>query len=633
MIENSADFVLKTYLNPVYLHSFPDPFILKFRGEYFAYCTGLRADGTVFTVLNSRDLVNWTEIGGALEKLENDAPHYWAPEVIYSNGKFYLYYSVGNETYMELRVAVSDAPGGGFVDAGVKLTDEEFAIDAHVFTDDDNKRYLFYATDFLTHSHIGTGIVVDKMIDFFKLEGNPRPVTRAKYDWQIYDANRIEKGGVRWHTVEGAFVLKRKNKYFLMFSGGNWQNISYGVSFAVTDSIESQKEWTQFSDGEKVFPILRTIPEKVLGPGHNSVVRGLNNREFYCIYHRWTENGRVLAIDRMNFAGNRIFVEGASFTPQIAPFPPNIIDFFDDENFKRQTKGKWNFSANEAVCEFSERSEIIYQSNTKSFLCEFSLRLVESIDEKSSFGFSLKSKNETILDFSIFPALNQAIVRFGKERFFQIPEDFNFSEIHFLRVEVDEFRIKFSLDDTVLLFDEMLAKKSTQISLAAKNSKAGFSGFAVSEGFEDLFDWTDTEIERRGWEKSSDKSVWRVENQELIFENKSETETFLTKGAAHKNFEFAVNIRLLESFGAEADFGFVVLDAQDKIIQKFSLTNVENYSAEDLRQFRFLKSGEKLIFQLEETSLREITAPEICRIGVFTKHSRIALETVRLTVL
>ncbi len=275
------------YLNPVYPRSFPDPFILKFRGEYFAYCTDFWRDGKVFGILHSRNLVDWTEIGGAMNRLETDAPFYWAPEVTYADGKFYLYYSVGNETLMEIRVAVSNRPDGGFVDCGKRLTTEDFAIDAHVFTDTGGERYFFYATDFLDHSHIGTGTVVDKMIDWQTLAGNPRPVTRAKYDWQIYDPNRREKGGVRWHTVEGAFVLKRKGIYYEMFSGGNWQNVTYGVSFAITDDISRDEEWAQFSDGEKVLPILRTVPDLAVGPGHNSVIRGLNNREFFCVYHRW----------------------------------------------------------------------------------------------------------------------------------------------------------------------------------------------------------------------------------------------------------------------------------------------------------------------------------------------------------
>src|SRR5580765_9035057 len=122
----------ETYTNPVYPHSFPDPFVLKFRGEYFAYCTGNGPDGNVFGILRSADLVDWTPVGSAMAPLESRPPFYWAPEVVYDNGKFYLYYSAGNEILMEIRVAVSDRPNGGFVDADARLTHEEFAIDAHV---------------------------------------------------------------------------------------------------------------------------------------------------------------------------------------------------------------------------------------------------------------------------------------------------------------------------------------------------------------------------------------------------------------------------------------------------------------------------------------------------------------------
>ncbi|HKP71102.1 MAG TPA: glycoside hydrolase family 43 protein, partial [Pyrinomonadaceae bacterium] len=321
----------RTFVNPVFAESFPDPFVLKYKGEYFAYCTGNADDGTIFGVLHSRDLVSWTKLGGAMTPLDPSPPYYWAPEVTYDNGKFYLYYSAGNETFMEIRVAVSDTPEGGFRDSGVRLTNEDFAIDAHVFIDDDRTKYLFYATDFLEHTHIGTGTVVDRMLDWFTLEGNPRPVTTAKYDWQVYDPARAEKGGVRWHTVEGPAVLKRKGKYFEMFSGGNWKNTTYGVSFASTDDIHESDEWSQYSDGETALPILRTIPDKIVGPGHNSVVRGPNGRELYCVYHRWTDSGRVMAIDRMDFAGDRIFVVGATDTPQPAPFQPSV-------------RGPWNSS-------------------------------------------------------------------------------------------------------------------------------------------------------------------------------------------------------------------------------------------------------------------------------------------------
>ena len=131
------------YVNPVYPKSFPDPYVLKYCGAYYAYATGHAPDGNVFQILRSKDLIEWEEAGSAMRPLEDDHPFYWAPEVFYDNGKFYLYYSVGNEALMHLRVAVSDRPDKNFVDSGKQLTREEFAIDAHVFVDDDGTKYLF----------------------------------------------------------------------------------------------------------------------------------------------------------------------------------------------------------------------------------------------------------------------------------------------------------------------------------------------------------------------------------------------------------------------------------------------------------------------------------------------------------
>jgi GH43 family beta-xylosidase len=654
----SADFTVfttETYLNPVYPRSFPDPFVLKFRGEYFAYCTDFWRDGRVFGVLQSRDLVNWTEIGGAMQKLDTDAPFYWAPEVIYANGKFYLYYSVGNEALMELRVAVSDRPGGGFIDSGKKLSTEDFAIDAHVFTDTDGQKYLFYATDFLHHSHIGTGTVVDKMTDFYTLEGNPRPVTRARFDWQVYDPHRKEKGGVRWHTVEGPFILKRKEIYYEMFSGGNWQNISYGVSFAVTDDIARREEWTQFSDGEKILPILRTIPDLVVGPGHNSVIRGTNNRELYCVYHRWTEHGRTLCIDRMDFASNRIFIKGATNTPQIAPYKPTFADFFDSEslNKKWQTVGDWKISDHEIVCDSLDESRLIYDSETQGFLCEFYLRAIESADKASAFGFCLLNETAETFKFLLLPGSNLAVI-YGTDRAetFELPEDFEAAAFHLLRVDCDARMIKISLDEANFRFEKVLETTSTRIALAAENMRAGFSAFSLTEGFEDLFDWQDSQIEERGWHKLSGAGDCRVENGELFLSNKNETDVILTKGSAAENFEFAVNIRLIETFGENAALGFLILNDRnehlyrfvfegergnfylsiDGDLQKFSLP--EDFAPENYHQFRLLKLKDKVFLQLEKIDLGAISlADDKSKIALFCRNSSIALETVRLTVL
>src|SRR5215208_713355 len=185
----------KTYTNPVYAGSMPDPFVLRHRGVYYAFGTTggeRKADGRIFTVLRSANLVDWQERGGALVPPSVDAAYqYWAPEVAHHGGTFFLYYSMGGkeEEKFELRVAKSDGPEGPYRDAGVKLIDcrdNRFTIDAHPFRDDDGQWYLFYARNYPDTeggAHPGTGLAVDRLVGMTRLAGECRTVLRARHPW------------------------------------------------------------------------------------------------------------------------------------------------------------------------------------------------------------------------------------------------------------------------------------------------------------------------------------------------------------------------------------------------------------------------------------------------------------------
>jgi GH43 family beta-xylosidase len=313
----------RTWQNPVYPHACPDPFAFRHDGSFWCISSGKRFQGDeewAYPVLRSPNLVDWEQVSYALPLLGADYPECWAPEMYQMDGRFYLYHSVGNEETMQIRVAVADSPVGPFVDMG-GLTTEPFAIDAHIFTDDDGSRWCFYAVDFFD-GRIGTGIVMDRLLDPLTLAGRPRVVARAEHDWQVYDPARKEKGGVKWHTVEGPFVLKQHGRYYMTFSGGNWTNESYGVAYAVTDSLESSEPWHQPVDGVNQLPLLRTDREQgVIGPGHNSAVLGPDGRTLYCVYHRWdpVQRVRVMAIDRLGWEGDRLVVHGPTTTPQPMP--------------------------------------------------------------------------------------------------------------------------------------------------------------------------------------------------------------------------------------------------------------------------------------------------------------------------
>ncbi len=399
------------YHNPVLNQPAADPFVLKHAGVYWCYATGTSPDGRRFPVFQSRDLVTWQFVAGALAPLPGDASCYWAPEVTEYNGRFYLYYSVGDEAHMQLRVAVATAPAGPFEDSGHVLTSEQFAIDGHVYVAADGVRYLFYATDFLEHSHVGTGTVVARLADWFHLAEPPRPVTRAQFDWQVYDPQRAEKGGVRWHTIEGPFVLRHKGRFYQMFSGGNWQNVSYGVSYAVAERLDTADEWRQVADGETVLPVLRTIPGVVIGPGHNSVVRGPDNQQLFCIYHRWAadQSDRVLCIDPLDWAGERLIVLGPSNAALPAPNPPTFADWFDDERAVdlgvgwATQSGAWSIGAGAAHVAGAGLARC--ETRTAALVCEVTLRAADSAP--GGYGLALLAGDDVLARCLILPEVGQ----------------------------------------------------------------------------------------------------------------------------------------------------------------------------------------------------------------------------------
>jgi beta-xylosidase len=312
-----------TYTNPVYSAYFADPFVLGHEGVYYAYGTGAatHVNARVFEVLRSTDLVHWESLGGALEPLEGEWRDYWAPEVAFRDGLFYMYYSAGvGDVGQRLRVAIAERPQGPFHDAGVVLTgDDPFTIDASPFQDDDGQWYLFYARDFLDGERVGTALVVDRLEEMTRLAGEPRTVLRASSDWQLYAKARTMYGRVYdWHTLEGPFVVKRRGHYYCFYSGGAWPEPSYGVSYAVAD--HPLGPWVEPHAGSA--KILRTIPERVIGPGHNSVVVGPDGQD-YIVYHAWDvqKTGRRMCIDLLEWTSDGPITTGPSFAPRAAPAP------------------------------------------------------------------------------------------------------------------------------------------------------------------------------------------------------------------------------------------------------------------------------------------------------------------------
>lgn len=308
---------------PVHGEYFADPYVLRLGdGSYVAYGTGRPpAQGDlVFEALVSTDLVAWRPRGAVMRRLsETYGDEYWAPEVVESDGSWWLYYSVGHGiSGHHIRVARSAWPFGPFVDQGINLTPREmFAIDAHPFQDDDGSWYLFFARDVVSGRRPGTQLAVMQLATMTTPAGESTTVLEPNADWQLFERGRSMYGETfDWHTLEGPSVVKRDGLYWLTYSGGAWTGDGYAVSWAVAP--HPLGPWSHAPAGSQ--PLLATGAHDLIGPGHNSLVVAPDGLDAIA-FHAWDaeHDARKMHVHRISFRPEGPWVDGPIQGPSILP--------------------------------------------------------------------------------------------------------------------------------------------------------------------------------------------------------------------------------------------------------------------------------------------------------------------------
>jgi beta-xylosidase len=293
-----------TFTNPVFDRDFPDPFVLQAGDTYYAYATN--GNGQQVQTATSKDLVHWAPGPDALPKVGKWAypGNTWAPAVLY-DGAYVLYYTASSGTQCIGR-AVADNPRGPFVDrwpsALVCQQSDGGSIDPDPFRDDDGSLYLYWKND---GNSIGkpTHIWAQRLShDGTQLVGKPHDT--GETNDQVWEAQ----------VVEGPTMWKHDGRYYLFYSGGNYQDDTYAVGYATCSTpLGPCKDAPE-------NPILKTAC-RAHGPGHNALIDV--HGQTWIVYHAWRPNhrgnARVLWIDKLDWRNGKPVVEGPTCTPQQAP--------------------------------------------------------------------------------------------------------------------------------------------------------------------------------------------------------------------------------------------------------------------------------------------------------------------------
>jgi len=304
-VVSSAQQKQKTISNPILPGYYADPAIVKDKGSYYIYATIDPWGKEELAVFETKDFIkfeqkhlNWPTKAACTSPTSKNSM-VWAPSVVKGkDNKFYMYVAVGSEVW----AGVGDTPLGPWknikADQSPLIRGDEYPgvhnIDPDCFIDDDGQAYLYWGSGFKWIN--GHCMVVKLKKDMHTFDGKPVEVTTP-------------------HFFEGAHMLKRNNKYYLMFSEGKAIDPTYQVGYATGNSPMGP-----FKEDEHRV-ILNTSPDStVYGPGHHTTFREKN--QDYILYHRILPQKqayvlRQLCLDSLNFdkKGNIIKVSTKGIKP------------------------------------------------------------------------------------------------------------------------------------------------------------------------------------------------------------------------------------------------------------------------------------------------------------------------------
>lgn len=259
-----------TYRNPVIAGDFADPSVIRVGDTYYAVGTSSEW-GPAYPIYSSKNLVDWEYVGPVFAELPAwTIGSFWAPELFFRNGTFFVYYTARRKSDKQSFIGVASTKDlkKGFKDHGVIIEWTKEAIDAFV-VEDKGRLFITWKAYGLDK---GRGIELlgaELSQDGLKVIGKEFSLIKA-------DPNNWEAGG-----AEGQAIFKRGNFWYMLYSGNACcgDKCDYQVGFARAEKL--QGPWTKYSGNPVLFG-----DNTWKCPGHGTVVVTPDNRYFY-LHHAY----------------------------------------------------------------------------------------------------------------------------------------------------------------------------------------------------------------------------------------------------------------------------------------------------------------------------------------------------------
>lgn len=258
----------RTYQNPVVPGFYPDPSLCT-DGEYYYLATSTFAYYPGIPIQRSADLGSWETIGHVITDptlLNFDrctvSQGIWAPTIRFHQGKFYVIFSICDESGQMVTFLSSAADPAGSWDGPVRLPVVGF--DPDLFFDDDGSAWVSGCRDAIAGPTDAPGEIWIQQIDLDSLQ-------------MVDQEHVIWHGAVRHQWIEAPHIYHRDGKYWLLAAEGGTGR-DHAVTIGVSNSLTGYYRAIQRNPVLTHRHIGPTDP--VQNVGHGDLVNTPNGESF-----------------------------------------------------------------------------------------------------------------------------------------------------------------------------------------------------------------------------------------------------------------------------------------------------------------------------------------------------------------
>jgi len=304
------------FYSPLLQGCYPDPAITRKGDDYYMVCSSFAMFPGV-PIFHSKDLVNWTDLGGVLNKVSEFNPHdtgisqgVYAPGITYNphNDTFYMIVTAFTGKMGNIIVKTKDPKKGW----GSPIKLDFNGIDPCIFFDDNGKGYVVHndAPDKVKELYNGHRVIKVWEYDLEKdqvIPGTDKIIVDGGVD--------LSKKPI-W--IEAPHLYKKDGHYYLMCAEGGTGGNHSEVIF-ISDSPKGPFKPSSNNPilTQRYFPQNR--PDKVDWAGHADLVLGPDNK-YYGVFLGIRPNEK----DRVN-AGRETFILPVDWSGTFPVFENGLV--------------------------------------------------------------------------------------------------------------------------------------------------------------------------------------------------------------------------------------------------------------------------------------------------------------------